>query len=378
MVSVALGAGLLPVYLTTFAAEFGGLGESELGRLPGALFAGFVVGILLTGPLADRLGSKLFLLGGLGMSVAGLVAGSLAPAFNGLLAAAAMLGLGSGVVDALMSPIVAAVQVERRAAALNWVHAFYSIGVVGIVVIATGSMALGVSWRTTMLVLSLLPVACLVGFVGVELPPLVHPGQQRQRLRVLFRWPRFYLAGLIIFLAGATEEGISQWLPAYAELSLGYGKATAGMALSGFALAHGLGRVLGSSRWNMMSPYRLLVVAAGFSGLCFLLGAWAPAPGVGLIACMLCGLGCSVLWPTNLAITADRIPHGGASLFGIMAGLGNLGCAVAPWAAGILGERTSLRTALFVGTASPLLIVVLALVILRWDRAAELRIRNEK
>ncbi len=46
---VALGASLIPVYLTTFADAFGGLGADELGRVAGLLFLGFVTGITFCG-----------------------------------------------------------------------------------------------------------------------------------------------------------------------------------------------------------------------------------------------------------------------------------------------------------------------------------------
>lgn len=59
MMSLAIGLNLLPVFLTTLAHTYGGVGgltQEQLGRLGALAFAGLVVGILGTGPLADRWG----------------------------------------------------------------------------------------------------------------------------------------------------------------------------------------------------------------------------------------------------------------------------------------------------------------------------------
>ncbi|MDR0352575.1 MAG: MFS transporter, partial [Opitutaceae bacterium] len=76
MMSLAIGLNLLPVFLTTLSARFGGeagLSNEQLGRLGAAAFAGLVIGILITGPLADRRGAKLFAVGGNVVMAASLV-----------------------------------------------------------------------------------------------------------------------------------------------------------------------------------------------------------------------------------------------------------------------------------------------------------------
>src|ERR1700747_3563913 len=62
MMSLAIGVNLLPIFLTSFSASFGGangLSQEQLGRLGAFSFAGLAFGILLGGPLADRWGAKL-------------------------------------------------------------------------------------------------------------------------------------------------------------------------------------------------------------------------------------------------------------------------------------------------------------------------------
>jgi MFS family permease len=85
MMSLAIGVNLLPVFLTSFSASFGGangLSQEQLGRLGAFSFTGLVFGILLAGPLADRWGAKMFAVAGNAVMAASLVGMSLAPDYQ--------------------------------------------------------------------------------------------------------------------------------------------------------------------------------------------------------------------------------------------------------------------------------------------------------
>ncbi|HIA48734.1 MAG TPA: hypothetical protein EYN96_12400 [Candidatus Hydrogenedentes bacterium] len=117
-----------------------------------------------------------------------------------------------------------------------------------------------------------------IGFLRALLPPLVHPDHERYGLRKLLERPRFYVAMLMIALVGATEEGMGQWLPAYAESVLGFTKTGGGMALAGFALLMGLTRLFAPVMIARIGAYGILIVSGLASGLFFVIGAWASAP----------------------------------------------------------------------------------------------------
>lgn len=105
MLCAAIGVNLLPVYLTTFDTAFGGLTEEQLGRIPAFMFAGVVAGILLSGPLADRFGVRLFTMAGMALAASGLLLMAAATGYPALLAAGTVSGLGAGIIDMAMSPI---------------------------------------------------------------------------------------------------------------------------------------------------------------------------------------------------------------------------------------------------------------------------------
>lgn len=371
MMSIALGTSIIPVYLTTFGEAFGALSEHELGRIPAALFAGTFLGIILSGPLADRMGAKGFVIGGLLLSIFGLLALSSASSYGMLLVASAGLGLGAGVLDMIISPIVSTLATDQRVTAMNRLHAFYCIGVVTIVALMSAAVHFEVSWRLAVALLALGPGLLLVGFLPLQLPSLVQEHSERFGIRKLLRRPRYWIALLMIALIGATEEGMGQWLPAYAEIELGFTRAQGGLALAGFAIIMAITRLLAPFAEARIGGYGLLIASGFGSGLFFILGATLSSPIAALCACILVGFTCSVLWPTQLGVTADRFPLGGPSMFAMLAAAGNLGNIVAPWTEGIVAEEHDLSTALLTASIFPILVGVLAVGIFIADRSRD-------
>jgi fucose permease len=373
MMMLAIATNLVPLLLTTLSAELGGergLTHEQLGRIGAVIFAGLVAGILLMGPLADRLGTKPFAVAGNLLIAGGLAVLGAAPNYDAVLVAAFVMGLGAGMLDMVLSPIVCALQPERRTAAMNLLHAFYCIGAVATILAASLALKVGIAWRSTALGLVVLPVAVAVGFLRMKLPPLVASGQQRTRLRELWRLPFFLAAAAAIFLAGATELGLAQWLPAYSEMSLGYSKWVSGMSLLAFSMAMGLGRLLMGALAHRVAAIPLMqACCAGSAGL-FLAACFAPWPPAALAACVLAGLACAALWPSMLGLAADRYPRGGASMFGLLAGVGNFGGIFAPWVVGALADAASIRWGLAALTVCPLAMAMLLVWMKRRSQAA--------
>jgi fucose permease len=275
----------------------------------------------------------------------------------------------------VLSPIVAALRPDRRTVAMNLLHSFYCFGAV--VTIAVGALALhhSISWRHIAFILILLPLFCAVGFISVRIPTLVPDGEERLRFRTLARHPFFLLALVAIFLGGATEISMAYWLPTYAERDLHFDKFTADLAFLGFSLAMGIGRVLIGFLGMRVGPIRLMVVCCAMTTGLFLAGAFLPVAQLALAACICAGLTGSALWPSTLAITADRFPHGGATMFGILAAMGNLGGIFMPWIAGIIADRSSLALGLATSAVCPAIMIAI-LIFMRHYRSSGLAEAN--
>src|SRR5437667_8298147 len=311
---------LMPILLTTLRVDLGGragLTGEQLGRVSALACAGLVGGILFAGPLADRWGGKLFsvlgtLLIGIGLALLGI-----SPSYSMVLVAVFVMGLGAGILDMVLSPIIAALQPDSRATALNWLHSFYGIGTVITVFLGTLAFRLGIGWRTISLIFIIVPLLVTLGFLNVDLPPLISDKEGgRTPLRDLCRNSSFVAVNVAIFLGGALELGLAQWLPAYAEMSLGFSKLTGSVSLLAFSAAMALGRIFAGLIGRRVDPIRLMLGCCWTSVVLFLLACFAPWPTVALAASLAVGLAGSSLWPTTLVVAADRFPRGGAPMFG--------------------------------------------------------------
>lgn len=360
MMSLSIGLNLLPVFLTTLDVTYGGLTQEQLGRLGAFAFAGVVIGIVITGPLADRWGAKPFALLGNILIAISLLGAAFAPTYNWLGFMLFFLGFGAGVLDMILSPVVSALNPARRAAAMNWLHSFYCVGAVFTILLGVLVLGAGWGWQSVCLLLFPLPAALVGIFYFQQFPSLTSEGGGLT-VPSLLRKKWFLLALVAIFLGGAAEMGMAQWLPAYAERSLGYPSWLGGTSLLLFSVAMAAGRMVIGYAGTKTNPFTLMAWGAGLSVVLFLAGSFLPIPALALTACILVGFTGSCLWPTTLAVTADRYPTGNASMFGLLAALGNAGGIFMPWVVGWVADRHDLHWGLAVSAIAPALMFPLIL-----------------
>ena len=366
MMCLALSTNLPPVFLTTFDETFGGvqgLSEEALGRIPGMLFLTMIFGILLAGPLADRFGLKRFTLLGLAFVATGIGITAIAQTFLQLLAAMTFLGLGVGTLEVVLSPIVAHLVPHERASALNKLHFFYCAGAV--LAVALGSLChyYALPWRMVLGVILFFPVAVLLAFAGSPIPSPHKDERGGEAPPPRHTGPTIYLSAFFILslftiaLSGATEVGMAQWLPTYAERDLDMSKVGGSMALGIFSILMGLGRVITARILKHLAPETVMMISCALAALAYLLGATLPWPHAALIACVSIGLFSECLWPTTLALVANRFPNGGSTMYGLLAAAGNVGCMLMPWLIGFIATQVDLSLGLAINALSPLLLI---------------------
>ncbi|HEY3398784.1 MAG TPA: MFS transporter [Armatimonadota bacterium] len=360
MLGLAACTSPLAVCLTAFARSFPELTTARLGMVSTVSLTGVVAGILFSGPLADRWGLRPFMILGAALQIVGLLAVAAAPTSLLLLGAICLVGCGTGLVDGLASPLVAALQSENRTRALNWLHACYPLGFLAMAGISATILRQTDSWRLVFPALALPALLSLALCVATRFPAQPRQESLGAALRLVAGNRAVLMALGAILLAGATEMGVEHWTPTFVERALGRSRELGALVLSGFALGMMVGRFATGALAKWLPPARLVLLACGVSLVALLGIALGPAP-LALAAILLLGLGVSAMWPTLMAYAADREPAGGATMFSLLGALGNVGAGFAPLYVGLIAQQSGLRVGLGAAAIFPVLAGLLLL-----------------
>lgn len=388
----AASATVTPISLVILARELGfsltGGGVVEVVRTTLLVFA-----LIGSGWAAAHWGKAL----SLGMSAillgAGMVAYAAAPAYGVVLLAIACVGVGGGVIEALLNPLVQDLHPHDSGRYLNFVNAFFSLGVL-ITVLGGGELLTrGGSWRTIMIILAILCIVSGVLFLVLRrtaydraestvttavlangadaddesenTAPSVIRMVLAHKIEVL-RHPRFWVFFAMMFLGAGAEGGLNFWSASYIQLHFGLSPRVGGIGTGAFALGMVAGRML--SGW--LVPQRRLWHLIQVSALLGLLtGLVMPSVGsvVVLLGVLFCaGLSIACFWPSIQSYAVDRTPLDSTTLFILLSIGGIPGLGFASWLMGVIGERAGLNASLYVIPVFLGLLAVLAAAERRW------------
>jgi len=358
MLSIGFATNTPALCLTAISGDLT-LDSARSGLFLSCVFWGLVISIPISGPLADRWGFRYLLVGSAALQSSGLILVSHAHQMWIACLGAVITGLGTGIVDALLTPLACAAYPKARAKVANLLHAFYPIGMFLVVVIVIVLMRMDWSWRAIYRFIAATNIPYAIVFLVLPLPRRSHEGSERMPGRHLIRMGPFLLLLGAIFLAGVTELGPSQWLPAYLEQAAGGTRTASALGLLLLGVMMAVGR-LGNSFLSRYVSQRRLVVAGATISLVSLVLAALPAGTLFTICCLaMLGLGVSGLWPTILSLAGDRFPQAGASMYSLLHTSGNLGGLVGPLVIGLVAQRGGLRLGMATLALAPVLILVL-------------------
>ncbi|MDD3154786.1 MAG: MFS transporter [Victivallaceae bacterium] len=357
-IAYAASSVILPMTLIEIGRELnfplaaGGMGSGgalQIGRsLP------MIAAMLLSGFLAGRFGKlrsmgwALLLMGG------GIALAALADHYMMLFAAVLFAGLGEGVIEALATPVVQDMHPRDSGKYMNFTHGFWSVGVLGSVLLAGVLLTKGISWRYIVGAVVVLAASPALFFllpsrrIPASLLKTEAPVPMKlvwMRSKELIAIPRFWLFFAAMFVAGGGEFCLTFWLPSYIRME--FSGATAITGGIGTALFAG-GMIVGRLGWGMLIPQSklkmLIFCSAVTGGILALPLMWSAAMSAWVIAVLfLVGVATGPFWPSLQSYCADRIECDSTVLFILLSCAGVPGCGVFTWLMGLCADRFGLR-----------------------------------
>lgn len=351
--SYAAGSVVVPVALVSLAHDLGFSLEDGGMTAGGALHVGrtlpLVAAMLLCGFAAGRWGKRrtmglAVLLMGLGMLLCA------ASASYGILVVALMVaGLGEGVVEGLATPFVQDLHPGDPGRYINFTHSFWSIGVMGTVLISGGLIALGLSWRWLVAATGILAFIAAAQLLLPESkagkypehPEPVHWKTIRNHAIRIMQSRRFWLFFAAMFLAGGGEFCLTFWAASFIQLHFHSTAWAGGVGTACFAA----GMVLGRTGWGyLLHQHHLkrLIVCSAAAGVAISLSIPMITQLWLLFGVLfLTGVACAPFWPSIQSHCADCLPQTDTTmLFILLSCAGIPGCGFFTWLMGYLGNQT--------------------------------------
>ncbi|HEX7798451.1 MAG TPA: MFS transporter [Vicinamibacterales bacterium] len=301
-----------------------------IGNILGLPFLGFALTIAIGSPLLDYIGMGLLLpLSAVCFSVGALLmifAGSLASGasvYSVIWVGALVTGIGWGLVETVVNPLIASLYPEAKTGKLNTLHAWWPGGLVIGGLLGVAMSAVGLGWQAKLLMVVLPALAVIALSVGVQFPPTERAAAGisiGEMFRELVN-PLFIVLFGSMFLTAASELAPGQWVDFALSRTVHMPGILLLVYVSGlmFVMRHFAGQIV-----NKMSPIGLLWCSCLIASFGLAALSVADSPVTGLLAATLWGTGVCYMWPTMLATASERFPRGGALLMGLMGTAGTL------------------------------------------------------
>jgi fucose permease len=206
----------------------------------------------------------------------------------------------------------------------------------------------------------------------LPLPAQSHQGAVRLPARRVVRRGAFWLLAGAILLAGMTELGPSNWLPAFVEQAAAGSRRAGALGLLAFGVTMAAGRLTTSAVIHRVGARGLFLAGGALCAAALLLASVPRGPAWSAAWLALLGFGVAGFWPTILACAGDRFPRAGASMFSLLAATGNSGGILAPIAIGFVGEHAGLHAAMRMLALAPVGAVALVWFVVERSRPSSL------
>src|SRR2546421_727509 len=178
---VGLSVGVGGVILKSLSTSYH-VGDAVLGTLFVVFYLSYSLSSFFCGPLAQRLSLRWLLVVGTTLFLLGMVGFILEVPFALLEISYVCMGLGTGMIETGFNIFISAL--PGRTSLLNYLHAFYGVGIIFGPLLATGILALLWGWNRIYVVLAVLILLQLVG-IGLTLGRfLIQPMAQRKGVSV--------------------------------------------------------------------------------------------------------------------------------------------------------------------------------------------------
>ncbi|MFB9056394.1 sugar MFS transporter [Mariniflexile ostreae] len=305
---------------TVFGPEGVGLTLEQLGYAFAPAFFGFTIAMIIGGPLVDLLGIKKITWMAFVTHAVGIVLTLMADSMTSLFVATLCIGIGNGMVEAALNPMVASLYSTEKTKMLNRFHVWFPGGIVIGAVLGWLIMdVMGLSWQVMVATLFVPLIIYGVLFFGQNMPitERVQLGISNKKMFLSVFKPLFLFMVFCMLLTAASELGTTQRIESLLKESV----AAPLLVLAFINGIMALGRLFAGKVVHRLKPSGMLL----YSAILTFIGLWLltlASGGMVFAAAAVFAVGVTFFWPTMLGFVAEYLPETGALGLSIMGGAG--------------------------------------------------------
>lgn len=327
---------------------------AEMGAVLFGLSVGSMSGILSSGWLVKRFGTRKVIRASMTAAVAGMLILSLALWLASPLLFAvglAFFGGSMGAGEVAINIEGAVVEREMNKTVLPMMHGFYSLGTLAGAGVGMALTAFGTPATLHILlaaVVAITPIAIAISAIPEGTGKDTPEDKQRNKAGVPFyRDIQLLLIGVVVLAMAFAEGSANDWLPLLMVDGHGFNPTSGSLIYAGFTLGMTVGRFTGG--WFIDRYSRVAVVRAsalmGAIGIGLII--FVDNPWIAGISVIFWGLGASLGFPLTISAASDTGPDAPTRV-SVVATTGYLAFLVGPPLLGFLGEHYGLRSAMLV------------------------------
>jgi len=341
---------------TVFGPDGVGLTLEQIGYAFGPAFWGFTLAMIIGGPLVDTLGIKKITWIAFITHAIGITWTLLATDLTSLFIATAFVGIGNGMVEAALNPMIASMYSDNKTKMLNRFHIWFPGGIViGSIVGWLVMDVMGLSWQIMVGVLYIPLIAYAIMFFGQKFPltERVKMGVSGGKMVKSLGKPLFLFMVVCMLLTAASELGTTQRIESLLKESVA-------APLLVLAFINGImatGRAFAGKVVHKLQPAGMLL----FSSIFAFIGLWLltlTSGGMTFVAAAVFAVGVTFFWPTMLSFVAEYLPETGALGLSIMGGAGMLSVSIVLPIMGRLMDDASAIEALRTMSILPAILII--------------------
>ena len=327
-----------------------------VGIFAGKAFLGFATAILIGGPLCDALGMRALLGVAWFLHVSAVLLTIFAPSYGVLEMATFAVGLGNGLVEGVINPLIATIYAEEKTHRLNMLHAWWPGGLIIGGLAAYALTRLGFGWQIKMATI-LIPAMIYGAMIVGQKFPATERVASGVSAGAMFReamQPMFVLLAACMVLTAATELAPNQWMESVLRNIAHTPGILVLVYISGLMFVM---RFFAGTFAHRLSPVGLMLGCSVLAGIGLFVLSYAYNAFTAFAAATVFAAGVSYFWPTMLGITSERFPKGGAFLLSVMGAIGNLAVNLALPVMGRIYDRFGAGQSFRYMTVAPIVLI---------------------